>query len=127
MSTEQYKFLLNETDLPKQWYNISADMPVAPTPVLNPHTKEPITPEFLNVLFPMSLIEQEMSTDRYIDIPEEVREIYKLWRPTPLIRARRACLIPVPAPGPRPRCTRPKPPSRVPERSWMRARSRPHN
>lgn len=89
MSKEQYKFLLNETDLPKQWYNISADMPVEPTPVLNPHTKEPITPEFLNVLFPMSLIEQEMSTDRYIDIPEEVREIYKLWRPTPLIRARR--------------------------------------
>ncbi len=59
------------------------------TPVLNPHTKEPITPEFLNVLFPMSLIEQEMSTERFIDIPEEVREIYKLYRPTPLLRARR--------------------------------------
>ena len=89
MSKEQYKYLLNESDLPTQWYNINADMPVDPTPVLHPHTKEPITPEFLNVLFPMSLIEQEMSTDRYIDIPEEVREIYKLWRPTPLIRARR--------------------------------------
>ena len=89
MTKEQYKFLLNETDLPKHWYNINADMPMPPTPVLNPQTKEPITPEFLNVLFPMSLIEQEMSTDRYIDIPEEVREIYKLWRPTPLIRARR--------------------------------------
>ena len=89
MSKEHYKYLLNEQDLPKQWYNISADMPIKPTPVLNPQTKEPITPEFLNVLFPMSLIEQEMSTDRYIDIPEEVREIYKLWRPTPLIRARR--------------------------------------
>jgi len=89
MSEEQYKYLLNETDLPKQWYNISADMPVPPTPVLNPQTKEPITPEFLNVIFPMPLIEQEMSKDRYIDIPEEVREIYKLWRPTPLIRARR--------------------------------------
>ena len=60
-----------------------------PAPVLNPQTLEPITPEFLNVLFPMSLIMQEVSTDRYIDIPEEVREIYKLWRPTPLIRARR--------------------------------------
>ena len=89
MSKEQYKYLLNESDLPTQWYNIKSDMPVDPTPVLHPHTKEPITPEFLNVLFPMSLIEQEMSTDRYIDIPEEVREIYKLWRPTPLIRARR--------------------------------------
>lgn len=89
MSKEQYKYLLNESDLPTQWYNISADMPVDPTPVLNPQTKEPITPEFLNVLFPMSLVEQEVSKDRYIDIPEEVREIYKLWRPTPLIRARR--------------------------------------
>jgi len=89
MSNDQYKFLLSEQDLPKQWYNIRADMPVPSPPVLNPQTKEPITPEFLNVLFPMSLIEQEMSTDRYIDIPEEVREIYKLWRPTPLIRARR--------------------------------------
>ena len=89
MSEKQYKYLLNESDLPTQWYNINADMPVPPTPVLHPNSKEPITPEFLNVLFPMSLIEQEMSTDRYIDIPEEVREIYKLWRPTPLIRARR--------------------------------------
>jgi len=89
MSKDQYKFLLSDRDIPKQWYNISADMPMGPTPVLNPHTKEPVTAEFLNVLFPMSLIEQEMSTERYIDIPEEVREIYKLWRPTPLIRARR--------------------------------------
>lgn len=89
MSKEQYKYLLCEDDVPMQWYNINADLPVPPTPVLNPQTKEPITPEFLNVLFPMSLIAQEMSTDRYIDIPEEVREIYKLWRPTPLIRARR--------------------------------------
>jgi tryptophan synthase beta chain len=83
------KYLLTEEDLPKQWYNIRADMPVPSTPVLNPQTKDPITPEFLNVLFPMSLIEQELSNDRYIDIPEEIREIYKLYRPTPLIRARR--------------------------------------
>lgn len=89
MLKEQYKYLLSENDLPKQWYNIRADMPVPSTPVLNPQTKEPITPEFLNVLFPMSLIEQEMSMERFINIPEEVREIYKLWRPTPLIRARR--------------------------------------
>lgn len=83
MNNEHYKYLLTENDLPKSWYNINADMPVPLTPVLNPQTREPITAEFLNVLFPMSLIEQEMSTDRYIDIPEEVREIYKLWRPTP--------------------------------------------
>ena len=87
--SEQTRFLLNETDLPKQWYNILADSPTLPAPVLNPQTLEPVTPEFMSVIFPMNLIEQEMSTDRYIDIPEEVREIYKLWRPTPLIRARR--------------------------------------
>ena len=87
--SEQTRFILNETDLPKQWYNILADSPVPPAPVLNPQTLEPITPEFLSVLFPMELILQEMSSERYIDIPEEVREIYKLWRPTPLIRARR--------------------------------------
>lgn len=85
----QTKFTLSENDLSKQWYNINADSPVPPTPVLNPQTKEPVTPEFLSVLFPMELILQEISTERYIDIPEEVREIYKLWRPTPLIRARR--------------------------------------
>ncbi|MBT3391495.1 MAG: TrpB-like pyridoxal phosphate-dependent enzyme [Chloroflexi bacterium] len=85
----QTKFTLSENDIPKQWYNINADSPVPPTPVLNPQTKEPVTPDFLSVLFPMELILQEISTERYIDIPEEVREIYKLWRPTPLIRARR--------------------------------------
>jgi tryptophan synthase beta chain len=87
--SEQTRFLLNETDLPKNWYNVLADSPVAPTPVLNPISKEPITPEFLSVLFPMEIIKQEVSTDRFIEIPEEVREIYKLYRPTPLIRARR--------------------------------------
>ena len=86
---EQTRFLLNETDLPKQWYNILADSPTPPAPVLNPQTLEPVTPEFMSVIFPMNLIMQEMSSERYIDIPEEVREIYKLWRPTPLIRARR--------------------------------------
>ena len=87
--SEQTKFLLNESDLPKQWYNINADMPVAPEPVLHPGTLEPVTPDFLSVLFPMPLIMQEVSTDRYIDIPEEVRDVYKLWRPTPFFRARR--------------------------------------
>ena len=88
MST-QNKFLLNETDLPKFWYNVNADIPVKPAAVLNPQTLEPVTPEFLSVLFPMDLIMQEVSAERYIEIPEEVQEIYKLWRPTPLIRARR--------------------------------------
>ena len=83
------RFLLNETDLPKYWYNINADNPIPPAPVLHPATKEPVTPDFLSVLFPMDLIQQEISTERYIEIPPEVREIYKLYRPTPLIRARR--------------------------------------
>ncbi|HEX7621750.1 MAG TPA: TrpB-like pyridoxal phosphate-dependent enzyme [Anaerolineales bacterium] len=87
--SDQTRFMLNETDLPKNWYNVMADSPVPPTPVLNPMTKEPITPEFLSVLFPMEIILQEVSTERFIQIPEEVREIYKLYRPTPLVRARR--------------------------------------
>jgi tryptophan synthase beta chain len=87
--SDQIRFMLNETDLPKNWYNILADSPVPPAPVLNPMNKEPVTPEFLSVLFPMEIIQQEVSTERYIEIPEEVREIYKLYRPTPLVRARR--------------------------------------
>ena len=85
----QTRFLLGEADLPKFWYNVLADSPVPPQPVLNPQTFEPVTPDFLSVIFPMELILQEVSSERYIEIPEEVREIYKLWRPTPLIRARR--------------------------------------
>lgn len=87
--SENTSFLLNENDLPREWYNLNADMPVPPAPVLNPQTMEPVTPESLSAIFPMELILQEMSTERYIQIPEEVREIYKLWRPTPLMRARR--------------------------------------
>jgi len=68
------RYLLDESDLPKFWYNINADMPVPPTPVLHPQTKEPVTPDFLSVLFPMELIQQEVSTERYIEIPEEVRD-----------------------------------------------------
>ncbi len=86
---DQTRFLLSESDLPKFWYNVNADMPVPPAPVLNPQTLQPVTPDFLSVLFPMELILQEISTERYIQIPEEVREIYKLYRPTPLHRARR--------------------------------------
>ncbi len=87
--SDHTRFLLSEADLPKFWYNINADSPVPPTPVLHPGTKEPVTPDFLSVLFPMELIMQEISTDQYIEIPEEVREIYRLYRPTPLVRARR--------------------------------------
>ncbi|MCL4870131.1 MAG: TrpB-like pyridoxal phosphate-dependent enzyme [Anaerolineae bacterium] len=83
----QRKFLLDESRIPQAWYNINADMPVPPQPVLHPGSKEPVTPDFLSVLFPMSLIMQEMSPERWIEIPEPVREVYRLWRPTPLFRA----------------------------------------
>lgn len=87
--SDQTRFLLSESDLPREWYNINADLPFPPAPVLHPQTKEPVTPDFLSVLFPMELILQEISTERYIQIPNEIREIYKLYRPTPLLRARR--------------------------------------
>ena len=83
------KITLDENELPKRWYNIAADLPTPLDPPLNPQTKEPITPDDLSAIFPMSLIKQEMSTDRWIDIPSEVRDIYALWRPTPLYRAMR--------------------------------------
>ncbi len=83
------RITLDENELPKQWYNIAADLPTPLDPPLNPQTKEPITPDDLSAIFPMSLIKQEMSTDRWIDIPSEVRDIYTLWRPTPLYRAMR--------------------------------------
>lgn len=86
---DQIQFNLSESDIPKNWYNIAADSGLKPTAVLNPITLQMVTPEFLSVLFPMQLIEQEISTDRYIEIPEEVRDIYKMYRPTPLIRATR--------------------------------------
>ncbi len=86
---EQHKFLLDENKLPKAWYNINADLPVPPQPVLHPVTMKPVTPDFLGALFPMSLIMQEVSTDRWIEIPEPVRDIYRLWRPTPMYRALR--------------------------------------
>lgn len=87
--SDRYKYLLEESELPRAWYNINADLPVPPQPVLHPGTMEPVTPDFLGVLFPMSLILQEISTERYVEIPEPVREVYKLWRPTPLMRALR--------------------------------------
>lgn len=83
------RFDLPQTAIPRRWYNIQADLPRPLPPVLHPGTQAPIGPADLAPLFPAALIQQEVSTERYIDIPEEVREIYKLWRPTPLIRARR--------------------------------------
>jgi tryptophan synthase beta chain len=86
---QQTKYLLNESDIPHFWYNINADSPVKPAPAYNPQTGKLATPDDFSVLFPMGLIEQEVSMERFIEIPEEVREAYKLYRPTPLIRARR--------------------------------------
>lgn len=83
------KFDLSERDLPEAWYNITPDLPAPPDPVLYPGTGQPIGPADLAPLFPMALIQQEVSTDPWIPIPEEVRDIYRLWRPTPLLRARR--------------------------------------
>ncbi len=82
------KYLLEENEIPKTWYNINPDMPVSPGPVLHPGTKEPVTPDFLAQLFPMRFIQEAVSQDAEIEIPEEVLEIYRLWRPTPLFRAR---------------------------------------
>lgn len=81
------KIVLSESEIPKQWYNILADMPVMPDPLLNPGTREPLKPEEMEPLFAKKLVEQEFSTERWIDIPEEVREMYKSYRPTPLVRA----------------------------------------
>ncbi|GAW91361.1 TrpB-like pyridoxal phosphate-dependent enzyme [Calderihabitans maritimus] len=86
---EPTKILLEEKDIPTRWYNIQADMPNLPKPPLNPASKKPLGPEDLSPIFPMDLIKQEVSTERWIDIPDEVREIYHLWRPTPLYRAHR--------------------------------------
>ncbi|HEY3440920.1 MAG TPA: TrpB-like pyridoxal phosphate-dependent enzyme [Paludibaculum sp.] len=83
------KYVLDETHLPKHWYNLVADLPVPPPPVLHPGTLQPVGPGDLAPLFPMSLIMQEVSTEREIEIPEPVRAIYRQWRPSPLYRARR--------------------------------------
>lgn len=83
------KFLLQEQDIPTAWYNIVADMKNKPLPMLDPKTKEPVNAETLSALFAKELVKQELNqTDRWIEIPDEVREMYKIWRPTPLVRAR---------------------------------------
>ncbi len=81
------KIFLNESEMPTHWYNVVADMPNKPLPPLHPGTRQPVGPQDLAPLFPMELIKQEVSAERYIEIPEEVRNIYKIWRPTPLMRA----------------------------------------
>lgn len=86
---QETKILLSEKEMPQQWYNITPDMPNPPKPPLHPATQQPVDPEDLKAIFPMALIEQEVSTQRWIDIPEEVLDIYTLWRPSPLYRARR--------------------------------------
>ncbi|OKH54251.1 TrpB-like pyridoxal-phosphate dependent enzyme [Calothrix sp. HK-06] len=83
------KYLLSENQMPDSWYNIQADLPEPMPPVLHPGTGKLITPSDLEPLFPMQLIEQEVSTERFIEIPEQVQSIYRQWRPTPLYRARR--------------------------------------
>lgn len=87
--TDQIKFLLDENEIPKSWYNIVADLPDPPAPVLHPGTGQPIGPDDLAPLFTMAAIMQEVSTERTIDIPAPVRNIYRQWRPSPLHRARR--------------------------------------
>ena len=85
--TEDYRIVLPQSRIPSAWYNVLADMPVPMPPPLHPGTGQPLGPADLAPLFPMGLIEQEVSTQRYIPIPDEVRDIYRLWRPTPLVRA----------------------------------------
>ena len=87
--SEQIKFILDESRIPKTWYNLVADLPKPLPAVLHPGTKQPIGPSDLEPLFPMELILQEVAAERYIDIPQPVRDIYRMWRPSPLIRANR--------------------------------------
>ena len=87
--TETVKYLLDETHIPKYWYNLVADLPAPPPPVLHPGTHQPVGPADLAPLFPMELIMQEVTAEREVPIPEPVRDVYRQWRPSPLFRARR--------------------------------------
>ncbi|HEY2794123.1 MAG TPA: TrpB-like pyridoxal phosphate-dependent enzyme [Micromonosporaceae bacterium] len=86
---EPTKITLSESEIPRQWYNLVADLPSPPPPVLHPGTMQPVGPDDLAPLFPMALILQEVTTDRFVDIPEDVLDVYRLWRPSPLYRAHR--------------------------------------
>lgn len=85
--SQQIRFSLSQSDIPTHWYNILPDFPEPLPPPLHPGTKEPVPPEALLAIFPENLVQQEVSSERWIEIPAEVREIYSLWRPTPLLRA----------------------------------------
>lgn len=85
----QHKILLDESEMPTRWYNVIPDLPSPPPPPLHPATHQPVGPEDLAPLFPMDLIAQEVTTERHVDIPEEVLDVYRLWRPSPLFRAHR--------------------------------------
>ena len=87
--SEHTKFILDESRIPAQWYNVIPDLPAPPPPPLHPGTGQPVGPDDLAPLFPMELIRQEVTGEPYVDIPGEVIDVYKLWRPTPLFRARR--------------------------------------
>src|ERR1700735_2098748 len=87
--TDRTKFILDESQIPSQWYNIVPDLPAPPPPPLHPGTHQPVGPDDLAPLFPMELIRQEVTGESYVDIPGEVIDVYKLWRPTPLLRAHR--------------------------------------
>jgi tryptophan synthase beta chain len=87
--SDQTKFVLPESEIPKAWYNIQSDLPFDLPPVLHPGTRNPVGPDDLAPLFPMALIAQEVTRERWVEIPDPVREVYKLWRPTPLYRAHR--------------------------------------
>lgn len=87
--SDSIKYTLDERDIPRSWYNIVADLPSPPPAVLHPGTQQPVGPDDLAPIFPMAVIEQEVSTQREIDIPGPVRDVYRQWRPTPLYRARR--------------------------------------
>jgi tryptophan synthase beta chain len=86
---EQHKFLLDESEMPTRWYNIIPDLPAPPPPPLHPATHQPVGPDDLAPLFPMDLILQEVTQDSYVEIPDEVQDVYRLWRPSPLLRAHR--------------------------------------
>jgi len=84
-----HKYLLDESEMPTRWYNVVPDLPAPPPPPLHPATHKPVGPDAFTALFPMALIEQEVTAERYVDIPTEVQDVYRLWRPSPLYRAHR--------------------------------------
>src|ERR1700683_2067032 len=96
---ERTKITLDESEIPRQWYNVIPDLPAPPPAVLHPGTLQPVGPEDLAPLFPMELIRQEVATDSFIDVPDDVLDVYRLWRPTPLYRAPRLGKAPTPPAG----------------------------